>query len=265
VTQFFPKTEHAKNPYDSALAGSLAGLVSRMVVSPLDVIKIRWQLNSQKVSLTTTLRNILTSQGGIPGLFRGNTWGLGLWIGYSAVQFPVYERVKIVLGENNYARIIAGSVAAGVATLTTYPLDVMRTRKIATTTHDFRNIFRGIGPGLAAIIPMAGTTFAIHEKLHELGVQKAVSGMIAGMTARTMFFPLDTIKRRMMAQGFQHVESGKTLPSYSNAYYCAKHIFQEGGFFSFFRGMSPSLLKTGLGSSVTFYVYETVIHTLNGR
>jgi len=255
--------EHSTSSVDSAIAGSIAGFVSRVVVSPLDVIKIRWQLSSHSShSFTRTFRHVIDTHG-VLGLFRGNLWGLLLWISYGAVQFPVYEQCKLYTGESGLGRVLSGSMAACFATTLTFPLDVLRTRRISAHSHHFNNIFRGLGPGLMSIAPMSGITFALHEYLLKSGVEKATSGMIAGTVARAIIFPLDTIKRRMMAQGLQHVESGKTIKHYSGALHCAQSIWKEEGVLAFFRGVSPSLVKTGIGSSITFFVYETSLHYLN--
>lgn len=255
--------EHSTNSIDSAIAGSVAGFISRVVVSPLDVVKIRWQLSSHSnISFGKTFRHVIDTHG-FAGLFRGNLWGMLLWIGYGAVQFPAYEQCKSLSGESSVGRAFAGSMAACLATTITFPLDALRTRRISSHSHHFNNIFRGLGPGLISIAPMSGITFALHEYLLKLGLEKATSGMVAGTVARAIIFPLDTVKRRMMAQGLEHVESGKVIKHYRGALHCAYSIWKDEGLLAFFRGISPSLVKTGIGSSITFFVYETVLHHLN--
>lgn len=235
------------------------------MVSPLDVLKVRWQLSRHDTSLFSTLRHILESHGW-SGLFRGNAWGIALWMSYGAVQFPAYEMSKSHLGgETILSRILSGSLAATVATTLTFPFDSIRTRRISTTGHNYSNIFRGLTPGLISIAPMSGTTFALYEQFEDLGMDKATSGFLSGVIARTIFFPLDTIKRRLMTQGFEHIETKTAMLHYSGTLHCAKTMFREEGIRAFFKGISPSLVKTGLGSSVTFFVYETVVHLLNSK
>jgi len=160
---------------------------------------------------------------------------------------------------------MAGSFAACFATVVTFPLDSMRTRRISSQAPDFKNIFRGLGPGLLSVVPMSGITFALHEELLKRGIEKGTSGLISGMVARTIVFPLDTVKRRLMAQGLQHVESGTVMSTYAGAWNCAVTIFKNEGPRAFFRGIAPSLVKTGLGTSVTFFVYGSALHRLNIR
>lgn len=262
--------EHSTKLSDSLLAGAASGLVSRMLVSPLDVIKIRWQNSTshRDIQLSKTVRNIVQSPQGYAGLFRGNTWGIAIWILYGAIQFPAYEVAKDALSPTwlgkSQNHFIAGSVAASFATLFTFPLDAMRTRIITSNQHHSRNLARGLQPALVAIVPMAGLTFALHETLVKVTHEPASSGMLAGMLSKTVFYPLDTVKRRLMTQGMVHAESGAVLPSYSSQWECAKSIYvQEGGFRAFFRGLSPAMVKTGLGSGCTFFVYEITLKYLN--
>lgn len=62
---------------------------------------------------------------------RGNAPALALWASYSAVQFPVYEHVKVGLlaatGNQAASWFCAGAAAGTVATLATYPMDYLRT------------------------------------------------------------------------------------------------------------------------------------------
>lgn len=79
------------------LSGAMAGLVSRVISAPLDVVKIRFQLqdpNSPKyVSLGHAVKRIIDEEG-ILGLWKGNTPAVYLWVTYSAVQFMMYGEMK---------------------------------------------------------------------------------------------------------------------------------------------------------------------------
>ena len=140
------------------LAGGIAGLVSRFVIAPLDVLKIRLQL--QYHSLTDPLsahqhshargvlavaRNILRHEG-ITGFWKGNIPAEGLYLSYGAAQFLAYRsatQALDVLSQDRDGRsrlpgaaksFIAGAVAGTAATTATYPLDLLRTRFAAQGT-----------------------------------------------------------------------------------------------------------------------------------
>ncbi|CAK7197488.1 mitochondrial thiamine pyrophosphate transporter [Sporothrix eucalyptigena] len=137
------------------VAGGTAGLISRFIVAPLDVVKIRLQLQSHSLSdpllfarrdlqggptykgTIPTMRHILAHEG-IPGLWKGNVPAEMLYVLYSAAQFTAYRAVSV--GMKHFQEttgikawphadsFIAGASAGAAATAATYPLDLLRTR-----------------------------------------------------------------------------------------------------------------------------------------
>lgn len=139
-------------------AGAAAGLVSRFVIAPLDVLKIRLQLqyhsladplsasqSSRARGVAAVARDILHHEG-ITGFWKGNIPAEGLYLSYGAAQFLAYRSATQALdtlaqGPDGESRLpgtaksfIAGAVAGTAATTATYPLDLLRTRFAAQGT-----------------------------------------------------------------------------------------------------------------------------------
>ncbi|KAI0432140.1 mitochondrial dicarboxylate carrier protein [Xylaria sp. FL1042] len=135
-------------------AGATAGLISRFVIAPLDVVKIRLQLQSHSLSdplshqdlrgspiykgTIRTLQHIVKHEG-ITGLWKGNVPAEMMYVSYAAVQFTAYRSTTLLLhrlaGDDADNRLpqaaesfISGAAAGAAATATTYPLDLLRTR-----------------------------------------------------------------------------------------------------------------------------------------
>ncbi|KAI0506111.1 mitochondrial dicarboxylate carrier protein [Xylaria bambusicola] len=133
-------------------AGATAGLVSRFVIAPLDVVKIRLQLQSHSLSdplshanlrgspvykgTLRTLQHIVRNEG-VTGLWKGNVPAELMYVSYAAVQFTAYRSTTMLLhrmfGDDNRLpqaaeSFISGAAAGAAATATTYPLDLLRTR-----------------------------------------------------------------------------------------------------------------------------------------
>ncbi|XP_024398038.1 mitochondrial thiamine diphosphate carrier 2 isoform X2 [Physcomitrium patens] len=136
-----------------AVAGAVAGGIARTVVSPLDVIKIRFQIQLEP----TSSRNIFSKGGasasvmskytgvmqaahvivreeGVRGLWRGNIPALLLQMPYTAIQFVVKSNAdSLVAGSPQAARhkglmsFLGGSLAGTAATIGSYPFDLLRT------------------------------------------------------------------------------------------------------------------------------------------
>ncbi|KAE9978346.1 hypothetical protein EG327_007433 [Venturia inaequalis] len=183
-------------------AGAVAGLVSRFCVAPLDVIKIRLQLQIHSLSdplnrpppgtpiykgISGTLKQILREEG-VFALWKGNIPAEGLYLFYSAFQFLTYRTTSQFLSATssgpdlgaNTTSFISGAFAGTVSTTATYPLDLLRTRFAAQGTtkvysslldgikqihhnEGTKGFFRGLRAANAQIVPYMGLFFTLYE------------------------------------------------------------------------------------------------------
>ncbi|KAJ1570868.1 hypothetical protein NDA11_005027 [Ustilago hordei] len=138
------------------LAGGAAGATSRTVVSPLERLKIIMQVQPQTSSTTSSTSSgpaktskaaskrayngvwtglvKMWKEEGFAGFMRGNGINCLRIAPYSAVQFTTYEMCKTYLrneetGELDVIRKLTAGAVAGVASVvSTYPLDLVRSR-----------------------------------------------------------------------------------------------------------------------------------------
>lgn len=215
---------------DNVLAGAFAGVVARMLTAPFDVLKIRFQLSSLGFAESTSIWaavQIIIKDEGITALWKGNVPALFLWVSYSIVQFATYGWLKggfsghhkkdskhIVL-DKVADTFLAGSIASTLATISTYPFDIMRTQfaiqgKVKTyptmvsfvshtmSTKGLPGLFAGLGPAILSITPYMGLNFALYEFLKPLIpnesswhlVKTGVVGGIAGGLSKLCVYPL---------------------------------------------------------------------------
>jgi solute carrier family 25 (mitochondrial thiamine pyrophosphate transporter), member 19 len=128
-------------PAVTAIAGGVAGFTSRFVIAPLDVIKIRLQLQSNRGSTyrgAIHAAKTIFAQEGLTAFWKGNIPAELLYISYSMVQFVAYREAHILLEQaqipTSYRSFVAGAAAGTCATIVTYPLDLLRTRFAAQGT-----------------------------------------------------------------------------------------------------------------------------------
>ncbi|CAG8960094.1 hypothetical protein HYFRA_00010572 [Hymenoscyphus fraxineus] len=202
------REEHLKDKgtrFQVVVAGATAGLIARFVIAPLDVVKIRLQLQTHSLSdplshqdlrgspiykgTLPTLKHIVRAEG-LTGLWKGNIPAELMYVSYSAIQFTAYRTISLALqatlGERKLPvaaeSFIAGAGAGAISTTATYPLDLLRTRFAAQGTERVyssllssvrdilrhegpRGFFQGLSAGVAQIIPYMGVFFATYETL----------------------------------------------------------------------------------------------------
>lgn len=186
----------ALSPEDAALAGSAAGMVTRALISPFDVIKIRFQLQIERVSwqrpegkyrgLFQACRCIYTEEG-LSAFWKGHIPAQLLSITFGAVQFASFEFLTEAVhkttpydGQTAGVHFICGGLAACSATVVCQPLDTLRTRFAAQGEPKiYRNLrhavftmcrsdgvqtfYRGLSPTLMAVFPYAGLQFFFYN------------------------------------------------------------------------------------------------------
>lgn len=183
-------------------AGGVAGAVSRTVVSPLERLKILFQVQSAgrqeyQLSVGGALKKMWKEEGW-RGFMRGNGTNCIRIVPYSAVQFGSYNFYKRTCFERYpgadltpLERLTCGGLAGITSVTFTYPLDIVRTRlSIATasfadlgarpkvqlgmwatmvamykTEGGFLALYRGIIPTVAGVAPYVGLNFMVYEHL----------------------------------------------------------------------------------------------------
>jgi solute carrier family 25 (mitochondrial thiamine pyrophosphate transporter), member 19 len=263
--------------WKSTVAGCIAGAGARTIVAPLDLIRIRLQLKPHR----TLLQHILdvAAESGLRGFFRGNVPATYLWMGYSAVQFSVYDYLShIILGLSHpVTTFVAGALAGVAATLATYPLDLCRTNFAANSTkgsmtmldfaritmrrRGFQGYFTGVVPGLYGIVPYMGFNFLIYESLvgsEKTAFRAGMAGAVSGAISKLLVYPLDTVKKRMQVQAIA-IES---IP-YSGTLDCLTKIVRLEGFYCLYRGVIPSMMKNTIATSLSFSLYISADHFLS--
>lgn len=200
------KNDDTRKMSREATAGLLAGVITRFIFSPLDVVKIRMQnqiipqrFTEKRYQSVFQSMSLIYSKEGIQGLWRGTVPGLLLWGGYSALQFPIYKQLKRIMhrlngledSEKEEAEVrkkdlvesfFCGGISAVVAQMVAFPLDNVRTRMISAHLEDptynlaikrqFKTIIRsegvrGLFAGLSPTILQVAPNSALTFMIYE--------------------------------------------------------------------------------------------------
>ncbi|KAI7903710.1 mitochondrial carrier domain-containing protein [Cokeromyces recurvatus] len=173
-------------------------MLCRFAISPLDVIKIRLQVQSEPYNLkhifahranvkysgiNQAFKTIIKEEG-IKGLFKGNVAAEWLYVTYGASQLYAYYHLDSFLKNISptVKPFISGMFAGSFATAATYPFDLLRTRfamqgmnkvydSIPHAISDIyekegmRGFYRGLGSSITQIMPYMGLMFFSYEGL----------------------------------------------------------------------------------------------------
>lgn len=218
-----------------------------------------------------------------------------LYVTYGAIQFSVYRLSSQTLNPLNLPTSIetflCGAIAGGSAITVTYPLDLLRTRfaaqgsdrvytnlrrsiKDIARQEGTKGFFRGVGAGVAQVLPHMGLFFSSYEAFRgplatlslPFGSSDATAGILAGVVAKTGVFPLDVIRKRLQVQGpMRHRYSGGKIPQYGKSLSgIAMAIVKREGWQGLYRGLFIGLLKSAPASAITMWTYERTLNAITG-
>ncbi|SNX83494.1 related to mitochondrial carrier protein [Melanopsichium pennsylvanicum] len=250
-----PPAQHTNHAFliTYFVAGGAAGATSRTVVSPLERLKIIMQVQPQTTSSSSTISSPGTSSGkarlarsrayngvwgglvkmwkeeGFAGFMRGNGINCLRIAPYSAVQFTTYEMAKTYLRDHSgnseseldvVRKLTAGAIAGIASVVSTYPLDLVRSRISIASANMFNEAKSEV---------ISHTT----DSKMAIGTGKQVS---------------------QEALRFQIAERQKAVPGIWQM--TTKVYREEGGLRGLYRGCVPTSVGVAPYVALNFYFYE---------
>lgn len=268
----------------SLLAGSIAGSLGTLIGYPLDSIKVKAQnLGSLSKLGLIGMAKVILKQEGIRGFYSGC---LGVMIGQAfilAAAFASNAFMIRILAANAHATVLQLTLAASfsgfITTFLVIPIERMKVIMQSDKTARFDNylscaihvikvdglqglLFRGFDATLMREVPGYALYFVIYELLKRgVGVRLGklaplLCGGAAGILSWIPIYPFDVCK------SFQQNNSeggGKG----QNLIQVAQDLYSKAGFWAFWDGITPKLLRAGLVHATTFSLYELIFAALN--
>ncbi|XP_061920311.1 solute carrier family 25 member 32-like [Entelurus aequoreus] len=282
---------------ENLIAGLTGGVLSTLVVHPLDLVKIRFAV-SDGLELRPKYNGILHcmksvwQQEGLRGLYQGvtpNVWGAGASWG---LYFFFYEAIKAYVKDGHQTELSAtqhlvSAAEAGILTLTlTNPIWVTKTRLVLQYSSDpTRKQYKGMLDALVKIYRTEGVS----------GLYKGyVPGLFGTSHGALQFMAYEQLKRRY--KRYKTVPSdaklntlenittaalskifavGMTYPyqvvrarlqdqhnTYNGMVDVIRRTWRNEGAIGFYKGIIPNLIRVTPASCITFVVYENVSRLL---
>ncbi|XP_015924992.1 dicarboxylate carrier UCP2 [Parasteatoda tepidariorum] len=277
------------------VSAGVAACVADMITFPLDVAKVRLQIQGEGISAANSamaskrgmfgmLVNIVQKEGP-KSLYNGLCAGLQRQMCFASVRIGLYDSVKnqySALASGNVPaghvgiRILAGITTGGMSVIFAQPTDVVKVRMQAQVT--------GVAPRYVGTMS-AYKTIAVEEGMKGLwkGTLPNVTRNAIVNAAELVCYDLikEFILRKQLmtdnvpchftsafAAGFcatvvaSPVDVVKTRfmnshhGQYAGAVDCAIKMFKEGGLTSFYKGFMPSFIRLGSWNICMFVTFE---------
>lgn len=236
-------------------------------------------------TITQTLR-VVAKEEGLAGWFKGNGANVLRVIPVYALKFGLNDALKALVIPADQVTppsvmqlMAAGSLAGLMQQTVTYPLETIRTRlsvgvamnlkyngiidcaRQIAKTEGLGAFYKGLTPTIISSPFYVGLQMTFYEvaKSHlpqdESGgtvwYNKFVAGAMAGLTAQSITYPGDTIRKRMQTNG-----AGGAARHYTTTLDCCKVILKKEGIRGFYNGLLTNAIRAVPGASIQFAVYE---------
>jgi solute carrier family 25 (mitochondrial phosphate transporter), member 23/24/25/41 len=271
------------------VAGGLAGCASRTLTAPLEKIKIQAQVTGKSPGVLRSLRALAVT-GGLKTAWQGNFTNCLRVFPYSGLVCVFYSQSLKVLPADDEMdamepvwRALGGGFAGSMATICTYPLDVVRakltiaekgsnhtimgTMRELMKTKGVRGLYGGLGATLTAVAPFVGLQQASYDVIKLSLIDSGYAspsvgfftacGVVSGLAAQTIVYPLDVLRRRIQVEGVQSTWARLyTLPA-------LQRVVKKEGFAGLFAGLLPTYAKVAPAVACSLVVRDAILGRLD--
>ncbi|XP_070172570.1 solute carrier family 25 member 32 [Polyergus mexicanus] len=288
--------------YECFVAGISGGVVSTLMLHPLDLIKIRFAVNDGQTNagpryngLRSAMVQIVKTEG-VRGLYRGvtpNVLGSGSSWGF---YFFFYNTIKTSIQGGNSKKPLGPSMHmfaaadAGVLTLLmTNPIWVVKTRlclqyaedvnvaeskkyrgmidalKKIYRTEGIRGLYKGLVPGLFGVSHGA-IQFMVYEEMKNkyYNYLNVPIDTKLSTTEYIVFAAMSKLLAAASTYPYQVVRARLQdhHHDYRGTWHCIQCTWRYESWRGFYKGLSVNLTRVTPATVITFVIYENMFHYL---
>lgn len=280
MTHVTEKNESREQVKD-LLAGTMAGLFSKLIEYPFDTLKVRLQTTPEKYGNSAVqCFNVMTKQEGVLSVFRGLPAPLFGAVAENSIAFWSYGLAARYIGggksksELSITQLGAAAFVSGIAVGTWLtPVEYVKCRlqarhtagmytsafdclrKTAASPSGARTLFTGYGMTLAREMPGSTAYFVAYETVSKFmspgnGQQASIHSILAGGGSAGVaywccIYPFDMVKSRIQTSAIP--ESFITV---------FMREYRTKGVAGLYRGIGVTLPRAVISNGVIFFAYE---------
>ena len=252
------------------LIGGISASVAKTSLAPIELYRIQKQ---NYFLPNASLRKVLKTEG-IRGLWKGNGVNCIRAFPQYAINLSLFRELK----EQNYLSIenkellhFSTALLTGTTSMfLIYPLETCKTYlSLQSNKNKFDNIFDifkkvrftqlygGVQMSLLGFAPWNAISITAYHYYKDIDwfknetTNRLFSGGLAGITAISITYPTDLIRRRLQLQNFDPL-----VPRYDGIIDCCKKIYKTEGIRGLYRGISGNYIKAFPNGAIQFYTME---------
>lgn len=226
--------------FRDGLSGAAAGVVSKVAVAPIDMVKVYVQ--THKCKNIYTVPSTIYRSCGIRGFYRGLPLNSSRAFVMMFSRFCTAEKLR-----EQYGMLLGAVMCAIIQSLISHPIENLRQRtmdnlKKVSSQSIIRDLwsngtlisglYKGLTPSCCISILYVTTEFTVYDTIKKRDMSPFISGSVASMCAQTVIFPLDAYMRRII--------SGTS----------------RGSFLSLYRGVGINVIRVLPTGGIHYTVYE---------
>ena len=273
-----------KDSHKNLIIGGSAGIVSRTLTAPLELYKIQ---SMNKYMPNSTLRDVIKKEG-IRYLWKGNFTNCVRVFPQMAINYSFYsyfnKNIPVIFGKDKINdtlnHLISGACAGAIAMASIYPFDNIRGRLSLQTNKQhydgifdafrktpLRELYGGIRLSVMGFAPYNALSYTFYNKykteFSKLDIAKEypsfvhlMSGGMSAVSAITLTFPTELVRRRLQLQGFD-----PNVPKYNGIVDAIKKIVKSEGICGLYRGLRACYIKLFPTFALQFWTIEQLKKT----
>ena len=252
------------------LIGGISASISKTSLAPIELYRIQKQ---NYFLPNTTLRNVVKHEG-IFGLWKGNGVNCIRAFPQYAINLSLFRNIKesniFNIENKELLHFTCGLISGTTSMVLIYPLETCKTYlSLQTNKNKFNNIrdvLKNVHPrqlyggvlmsvfGFAPWNAISLTSYHYYKNVKWFNYKiydNLFSGGLAGITAISITYPTDLIRRRLQLQNFDTL-----VPKYNGILDCVNKVYKKEGLRGFYRGISGNYIKAFPNGAIQFYTME---------
>lgn len=266
------------------LSGGMAGLIGKLIICPIDKVKILLQTQNYRTSLNLRdnsnnnankykelyyyLKKDIKNNG-VSSLWVGNMTNISRYMTNQAFNFGIKGQIEKRI--NN--KLLCGGITGILSSIILFPFDLVKIKLVTDKDKKYKNffdcinktqkengfkgLFNGLGISMLGNFCYRGLYFGLFDlgnkyllnnyKINNIYLKKYLMAQGVSLLSETITYPIDTIRKKRILNN----KKDKNIKN------CIKNIYKQNGISGFYNGILINSLRT-VGSSFVLLSFEII-------